>query len=257
MSVGQRLDGRRVLVTGAARGIGRAIAARCAAEGAAVGVLDLDGADDVAAELTGAGHRAVAVNADVTDPDACRTAVDTVADGLGGLDGLVNNAGVLIEQPLGEITEEAWARTIAVNLTAPWRLTQLVLAWFDRAGRPGAIVNIASIEALRVRPTHAAYAAAKGGLVQLTRTSAIELGGRGVRVNAVCPGSIDTDMLRQHVAALDDPPTALAELIGRNHLGRLGTPDDVAVAVAHLLSDEAAFTTGHDYVIDGARIVAT
>jgi NAD(P)-dependent dehydrogenase (short-subunit alcohol dehydrogenase family) len=251
-----RLTGRRILVTGAARGIGRAIAVGCAAEGAAVGAVDLEAPSDLAADLAAAGHCVVALSADVTSPTACARAVEECAAALGGLDGLVNNAGVLIEQPLGAITEEAWERTLAVNLTAPWRLTQLVLPWFARAGR-AAIVNIASIEAMRVRPTHAAYAAAKGGLVQLTRTTAIELGPRGIRANAVCPGSIDTEMMRQHVGALADPAAALADLVGRNHLGRLGTAEEVAAVVVHLLSDEAAFTTGHDYVVDGARIVAT
>lgn len=253
-----RLRGRRVLVTGAAQGIGRAIAITAAAEGASVAALDVgaEAIDEVVGELRAAGHTAVAIVADVTSPAGCADAIAAAADYLDGLDGLVNNAGVLVEQRIGEITEDAWERTLAVNLTAPWRLTQLVLPWFRRAGG-GSIVNISSIEGLRVRPTHAAYAAAKGGLLQLTRTTAVELGPENIRANAVCPGSIDTEMFRDHVNALDDPAGALDDLVHRNHLRRLGRPEEVALAVAHLLSDEAAFTTGHHYVIDGARIVAT
>lgn len=247
---------RHVLVTGAAQGIGLGIARRLAAEGSAVALIDLEAPQAAADSLNADGHRAVAIAADVTSPAACAGAVEQAAEQLGALDGLVNNAGILREQSIGDITEEAWAETLAVNLTAPWRLTQLVVPWFERAGG-GSIVNIASIEAVRVRPTHAAYSASKGGLVQLTRTTAVELGTRNIRANAVCPGSIDTEMMQDHVRALDDPEGALRDLIGRNHLGRLGTVDEVAAVVAHLLSDEAAFTSGHHYVLDGARIVTT
>lgn len=222
----------------------------------AVADLDVVTAASVVRELADRGATATAIEADVARLDDCERLVASAAEALGGLDGLVNNAGILIEEPIGAIAESSWERTLAVNLTAPMRLTQLVLPWFRRAGH-GSIVNIASIEGVRVRPDHAAYAATKGALLQLTRTTAVELGAENIRANAVCPGSIDTEMMREHVGRLDDPDAALADLVSRNRLGRLGTPDDVAAAVAHLLSDEAAFTTGHHYVLDGARIVAT
>lgn len=255
-----RLTGRRIVVTGGARGIGRAIVERVLTEGANVAVVDTSQSElDLASTDLVNRHPSLTVHTvvcDVTDDSRLAIAVDRAAESLGGLDGLVNNAGVLREEALVDVSNEAWQLTLAVNLTAPLRMTQMVVPHMIRAGG-GSIVNISSIEGLRVRPRHASYAASKAALLQLTRSTAIELGVHNIRANAICPGSIDTEMLRGHIGSLEDPDAALQDLVGRNFAGRLGTPDEVAAVAAHLLSDEAAFTTGQHYVIDGARTVTT
>ena len=258
--VTRRLMGRRIVVTGGARGIGRAIVERILSEGAEVAVLDTRTSelDAVSAELADC-HPDLTLHTaacDVTDDAQLALAVENAAETLGGIDGLVNNAGVLREEALVEVSKESWHLTLAVNLTAPLRMTQMVVPHMIRAGG-GSIVNVSSIEGLRVRPRHASYAASKAALLQLTRSTAIELGVHNIRANAICPGSIDTEMLRGHIEGLEDPVAAERDLVARNFAGRLGTPHEVAAVAAHLLSNEAAFTTGQHYVIDGARTVTT
>lgn len=244
-----RLDARSVIVTGAARGIGLAIARACAEAGADVVVVDLvDTVVDVASAIG-----AEALVGDVTDDEVVRRAVDAAGDRLRGL---VNNAGVLFEADTVDTERTVWDRTIDVNLTAPWLFAKAAIPVMLAAGG-GSIVNIASIEATRVRKDHSAYVAAKSGLLGLTRGIAIDYGRRGVRCNAISPGSINTEMFRTYLSVADDPEALEAQLIAMNYAGRLGTADEIATLCVYLLSDDSGFVNGTDVVIDGGRIAAT
>lgn len=252
-----RLGDNVVIVTGAAQGIGRAIAQRCAAEGAAVALVDLDGPglDATAASLGGDEARSVTRVGDVADAEVCADIV-AAAGNLGAITGLVNNAAILYEADTVDTTQQEWDRTLAVNLTAPWRLARAVIPSMVSAGG-GSIVNIASIEAHSVRANHAAYVAAKAGLIGLTKAIAIDYGRKGVRCNSISPGSIETEMFRSYVASVENPEAFERALVAMNYRGRLGTPGEIAGVVTFLLSDECAFVNGADFVIDGGRLSAT
>ena len=236
-----RFAGRRALVTGGASGIGRAAAELLCAEGA--GVALLDAAPEV--EATAAALGALALRADVTDADAVGAAVDAARAGLGGdVDLLVNAAGVYRIRPLRELDAAGWDAVLAVNLRGAFLVARAVAA----QTAAGAIVNVASIAADRGDAAEPAghYAASKAGLVGLTRQMAAEWA-PGIRVNAVSPGVIDTPMLR----VMDDPAAGAAYLRDRVPLQRLGTAADVALAIAFLLSDDAAYVTGAVVPVDG------
>lgn len=247
----QDFAGRRALVTGAGSGIGRAIARRLAGGGARVACVDLDGAsaEAVLAEIRSAGGEGVAIEADVASEEAVARAVDETTGALGGLDVLVNNAGVLIVKPFSEMTVEDWDRTFSVNLRALFLTCQAALPAL-RAGSGASIVNIASMAAFRFTVPHVPYAATKGGVVSFTRDLAFELGGEGIRVNAVAPGPTATGMMAQ----ISDEK--LDDLGVRFLLGRIGRPEDVAEAVAFLASERAAYVTGATLPVTGGAELA-
>jgi meso-butanediol dehydrogenase/(S,S)-butanediol dehydrogenase/diacetyl reductase len=230
-----RLTGRVALVSGAAGGIGSAIATRLAAEGALV-----VGADVAPSEGC--------IECDITDRQACATAVATVLDRHGRLDVLANAAGIGAARMITDVPLEEWRRIIDVNLTGTFLLSQQALPALLET--KGSIVNIASVAGVRATPYNAAYCASKGGVVMLTRSMAIELASAGVRVNSVCPSSVDTPFLRN----FEIPDGADAGLFARaaSPMGRIVTPEEVAAAVAYLASDEAATVSGSTLVIDGA-----
>lgn len=243
------LDDRTVLVTGAARGIGRGIALASAEAGARVFLVDVDlaGAEDTARTIVCLGGSALASYCDVSDVASRDAALDAAARSpFGTPDILVNNAGVqVVGDPL-TLNEDAWRQTLAVNLEAPFRLTQsLAREWVAR-GVDGAVVNIASIAGRVHFPLHAAYSASKAALRALTGALALELAPHGIRVNAVAPGHIDTAM---SLVARD--PIARAERLREIPLARLGTPDDVASVVVYLASRRAAYVTGQTVTVDG------
>ncbi len=246
---------RTAIVTGAARGIGAATARRLAADGFAVAVVDLDEAAcaDTVAAIEGAGGRALAVGADVSDGDAVAGAVATIADRLGAPTVLVNNAGIIRDNLLFKMTEGDWDAVISVHLRGAFLMTKAVQSHMVEAGW-GRIVNLSSTSALGNRG-QANYAAAKAGMQGFTKTLAIELGRYGVTANAVAPGFIQTDMTRATAerigVSFDEFVAAMAKEIP---VGRGGTPEDIAGAVAYFVSEDAGFVSGQVlYVAGGPR----
>jgi 2-hydroxycyclohexanecarboxyl-CoA dehydrogenase len=244
------------LVTGGGRGIGRAIARRLARDGTAVGVVDLDGgsAEGVAAEIRAAGGRAAGVAADVGDPAAVRSSVAAVEQALGPLDVLVNNAGWDRLQPFVDTEPALWDRLIAVNLKGVLHVTRAVLDGMI-ARRRGRIVSISS-DAARVGSTgESVYAACKAGIIGFSKTLAREVAGHGITVNVVCPGPTDTALLAE-VMAGERGARVLQGMQRAIPLGRLGTPEDVAGAVAYFASEEAGYVTGQVLSVSGGLTMA-
>lgn len=234
---GGPLEGEVVLVTGAAQGIGRAVAELAAAHGARVGVIDV-------AEVAG-DH---AVTADVSDAAQVHRAVEELTDRHGPATILVNNAGRNVYgDPVG-LTEQEWDDFFGVDLKAAWLCSRAVLPAMLDAGH-GSIVNVASLHARLTQKGMFPYAAAKSGLVGLTRSMALEVAGAGVRVNAVSPGYVRTDIVRRHFAEL--PPDAEREVLDAQPLGRIAEPDEIAQVVCFLASRAASFVTGADWAVDG------
>jgi NAD(P)-dependent dehydrogenase (short-subunit alcohol dehydrogenase family) len=245
------ISGRAVLVTGASRGIGAAVARAFAKTGDRVAVhygANARLADEVAASLAGSGH--VVVGADLSDPDAVRRMVDLAADRLGGIDVLVNNAGIYEEHSITGTTydewQRAWQRTLAVNLVGAANVTWCAVQHMLQ-GRGGKIVNVSSRGAVRGEPSHPAYGASKAGIVALGQSLARALGPHDIVVTAVAPGFVETDM-------------AARELVGEggvkrrreSPLGRIATPEEVAAAVVFLASPEATMTSGAVLDVNGA-----
>jgi 3-oxoacyl-[acyl-carrier protein] reductase len=238
-------EGRVALVTGASRGIGRAAARALAARGASVVASARgDHADPVATEIRASGGRAEARALDVTEPAAIEATVTEVVNRYGRLDILVNNAGITRDQLLLRLKREDWDAVLDTNLTAVAMLTRAVLKPMIKQ-RSGRIISLTSVVGQAGNAGQANYAAAKAGLIGFTKAVALEVASRGITVNAVAPGVIDTDMTR---ALSQDAQAAWADRIP---LRRLGTPEDVAEAVVFLASDEASYITGHVLAVNG------
>jgi NAD(P)-dependent dehydrogenase (short-subunit alcohol dehydrogenase family) len=247
------LEGKSALVTGGASGIGRATALAFAREGAWVAVADLtlEGAQRTVAAIEAQGGQAVAVVCDVTDDAAVEAMVAAAVNAFGGLDCAFNNAGIAPfqvnagGQKIADVAPEAWQRILDVNLTGVWRCLRHEVAQMRRQGTGGAIVNTASVGGLVGLRTSSAYATAKHGVVGLTRVAAVDHAEENIRVNAVCPGYIETPMTEDTMRRRGE------SIMARVPMARMGRPEEIAEAVVWMCSERAGFVTGVAWAVDG------
>jgi glucose 1-dehydrogenase len=245
-----RLQNRKALVTGSSKGIGRGIALRLAQEGADVVVnynSDPRGAEELLAEIHALGRRGASIKANLGDVTDVQRLVAESAEALGGLDVLVNNAGIEKHAPFWDVTERDFDAVLDVNLKGVFFATQAFVRDCRRANRPGKVINVSSVHEEMAFPNFAAYCASKGGVRMLTRTLAVELGPIGVTINSIAPGAIETPI---NSALLNDP-VKLRSLVGQIPLGRLGKPPDVAGLAVFLASCDSDYVTGTTYFVDG------
>lgn len=244
-----KLSGKIALVTGAGQGIGKGIVEVFAQEGADVVINDLkadERCEELAASVREMGRRAVVVQGDVSKREDITRMFDAAKE-LGPVDILVNNAGIETIVPFLDLTDEQWEAVTNINLRGQWMAAQEFCRQAVAAGRPGAIVNIGSIQAARVLPGRTHYAPSKLAVEALTRNISAEVGANGIRINCVHPGLIDTPMIRWVL----ESPEILPAVVGQISLGRPGLPTEVGKAVAFLASDEASYITGQAIYVDG------
>ena len=251
------LTGKGAIVTGAAMGIGRAIASRLAEAGAGVMITDINpqAASQTVEQITARGGNAQAIHADATSADDARKAVEATVEAFGRLDILVNNAGIYPASPILEISEEMWNKVLDINLKGVYSYSQAAAREMVRAGQGGKIINIASMEGLHPREQLAAYVASKGGVIMLTKSMALELATHNILINAIAPGGVWTPgaeaLARQAEASGSALQGTSAAFLARVPLGRFAKPDDVAKVALFLASAAADYMTGSVVLVDG------
>ena len=245
------LTGRVAIVTGGSRGIGRAVSEGLAAQGARVVVASrkADACEEVAAAIRGAGGEALAVPAHLGEPEDAERLVAATVEAFGGVDIVVNNAANALAEPLGGITLAGFDKSFAVNVRGPVLLVQACLAHLE-VSEHSAVVNVVSAGAFLPSPGRSLYAAGKSALLSFTRSMAAELAGRGSRVNALAPGPVDTDMVRNTGEA------GVAGMGRATFMGRLASPDEMVGAVLYMVSDASSFMTGQCLIVDGGLVTA-
>jgi NAD(P)-dependent dehydrogenase (short-subunit alcohol dehydrogenase family) len=243
------MDGKTAVVTGAASGIGRATVEQFVEEGATVAALDIR-EEEVQAAAQEIDGEVDPYQIDVKDRGRFEEILSDVRDAHGSVDVLFNNAGILRLAPFEEASEDDYQLQVDVNMKGVWNGCQAAVPVMKEQGS-GAIVNTASVDAIMGAPYHAAYGMTKAGVMNLTKTLASELGGHGIRVNAICPGSTRSPPLEQYIQSQDDPDAAREEMESAHALGKLGEPREIANCVLFLASDKASNVTGHGMVVDG------
>lgn len=248
-----KLNGKVAIVTGAGAGIGRATSLLFASEGAKVAAVDLapDGIQGLAKEIQSAGGSAEAIRADVSNSMDVERCVQTTLGRFGRIDILFNNAGIVVPGKIHEISETDWDRSMDVNVKSLYLMCKNVVPHFRKQGG-GVILNTSSAVVLRSVADRSVYTAAKGAVLALTRSMALDYVKDGIRVNCLCPGTVDTPSFRKRLAAVGgDPAVARKQFEARQPIGRLGTAEEIAEAALYLVSDSAAFVTGVAFPIDG------
>lgn len=245
----ERLKGKIGIVTGAGTGIGRACAIALAKEGAQVALIGRrkDRIEQVAREI---GDRAFATSADISQTHEIQRLVDETVRRFGGINFLLNNAGILQVGNAEQITEEQWDRVFNVNVRSVWLLSRAVLPHMRSAGG-GSIINIASTLGIVGAPNRAVYAPSKGAVILLTKSMAIDHGHENIRVNAICPSFVETELTSAILSKANDPDMIRRERTAAHPIGRLGQPEDIAGLAVYLASDESSWTTGAVLPVDG------
>lgn len=246
--------GKTVVVTGAGAGMGRAAARRFAEEGASLVVNSLsESADRVCEELKAAGYPAVFVKADVSDMDGAEKVIEAAVNNFGGIDVLVNTAGVVASGSVEACDEETWDYSMKVNVRSVYCTSHLALPYLRKSR--GVIVNITSTVAIKGVVNRAVYSASKGAILSLSRSMAAEYIGEGVRVNCVCPGTVETESFRRRVATAADPEQAMKDFVSRQPMGRLGTPEELAETILFAARPDVSFMSGANLVVDGGMTI--